>query len=170
MEQWEKEYIDAVIESKKAKEQGKVVDCSYEEGYDSSRWVEISLPDGKKYYVPKDSVWNRSRKRRYRNQHQDYYEASWDEVEQRSSLRDSRKQQLPPRYYSEKVSFFKTMLKTIRRLVALLVVTVLLVGLTMDKPETQMVITQIYVVASLGVIIFEVYYILRCLFEKNLRL
>ena len=64
MEQWEKEYIDAVTKSKRANEQGKTFDCSYEEGYDSSRWVEMTLPDGKKHYIPKESVGNRSRKRK----------------------------------------------------------------------------------------------------------
>ena len=49
MEQWEKEYIEAVTKSK----QGKSVDCSYEEGYDSSRWVEMTLPDGKNITYPK---------------------------------------------------------------------------------------------------------------------
>jgi len=53
MEQWEKEYIDAVTKSRRAKEQGKTIDCAYEEGYDSSRWVEMILPDGKNITYPK---------------------------------------------------------------------------------------------------------------------
>ena len=57
-----KEYIDAVTKANQAKNKGKTVDCSYEEGYDSSRWIEITLPDGKKYYVPKEAVGNRSGK------------------------------------------------------------------------------------------------------------
>ena len=170
MEQWEKEYIDAVTKANQAKNKGKTVDCSYEEGYDSSRWIEITLPDGKKYYVPKEAVGNRSGKRKKQNQYQAYNEACWNEVEYNPSQHSFPKQQLPYRYYSEKISFFRTLLKTIRRLLSLMLVTVLLVGLTEDNPETQMIITQIYVVASLGVIIYAVYYILRCLFEKNLRL
>ena len=65
MEQWEKEYIDAITKSRRAKEQGKTIDCAYEEGYDSSRWVEMILPDGKKHYIPKEAVGNRSRRRKY---------------------------------------------------------------------------------------------------------
>ena len=53
MEQWEKEYIDAITKSRRAKEQCKTIDCAYEEGYDSSRWVEMILPDGKNITYPK---------------------------------------------------------------------------------------------------------------------
>ena len=56
MEQWEKEYIDAVTKARKFREQGGAVNCAYEEGYDSSRWVEITRDDGSKYYIPKDST------------------------------------------------------------------------------------------------------------------
>ena len=170
MEQWEKEYIDAVTKAKQSKAQGKAVDCSYEEGYDSSRWVEITLPDGKKHYVPKESVGNRSRKRKKRNRYADYYEACWDEVEGQPVAFGFRNRQRPHRYYSEKISFFRILFKTIRRLLALLALAVLLVGFTMDKPETQATVAAVYALASLGVIIHAIYYIIRCLFEKNLRL
>lgn len=170
MEQWETEYIDAVTKAKQSKAQGKAVDCSYEEGYDSSRWVEITLPDGKKHYVPKESVGSRSRKRKNRNPYADYYEDCWNEVESKPAVLDARKRQRPHRYYSEKVSFFRILFKTIRRLLVLLVLAVLLVGLTMDRPDTQTTVAAVYVLASLGVIIHAIYYIIRCLFEKNLRL
>ena len=64
MEQWEKDYIDAVTESRRTKAQRKNIDCSFEEGYDSSRWVEMSRPDGTKYYVPKENASTSQRKRR----------------------------------------------------------------------------------------------------------
>ena len=72
MEQWEKEYIDAVVKSKQAMGQGKTIHHSYEEGYDSSRWVEMTLPDGKKHYIPKESVGNRSCIRKYGSSYQAY--------------------------------------------------------------------------------------------------
>ena len=170
MEQWEKEYIDAIIEAKRSKAQGNAIDRSYEEGYDSSRWVEITLPDGKKHYVPKESVGNRSRKRKKRNRYADYYEACWAEVESQPVALGVQNPQRPHRYYSEKVSFFRILFKTIRRLLALLALAVLLVGLTMDKPDAQATVATVYGLASLGVIIHAIYYIIRCLFEKNLRL
>lgn len=55
MEQWEKEYIESITKSK----QGKSVDCSYEEGYDSSKWIEITRTDGTKYYMPKESAFHK---------------------------------------------------------------------------------------------------------------
>ena len=170
MEQWEQEYIDIVTKSKRTKERGIVVDCSYEEGYDSSRWVEITLPDGKKHYVPKDSIGNRSRKRKRGNHYQAYNDACWREVERENVGFSFRKKSSQMRYYSEKVSFFRTVLKTIRRLVSLLVITVLLFALTSDKPEVQYNLTIVYVLVSLGVIVHAIYFILRCLFEGNLRL
>ena len=56
MEQWEKEYIETVNRSKHASEQGKGIHCAYEEGYDSSRWVEVTRDDGTKYYIAKEST------------------------------------------------------------------------------------------------------------------
>lgn len=56
MEQWEKEYIETVSRSKHFREQGKGIHCAYEEGYDSSRWVEVTRDDGTKYYIPKVST------------------------------------------------------------------------------------------------------------------
>ena len=171
MEQWEKEYIDAVTKSRRAKEQGKTIDCAYEEGYDSSRWVEMTLPDGKKHYIPKESVGNRSRKGKYGSSYQEYNDSCWNEVE-KPSVTTARfpDQPKPPRYYSEKVSFFRTVLKTIRRLLILLAIAVLLIGVTENAPETQTFVAGTYAIASLAVVLHAVYYILRCLLEKNLRL
>ena len=56
MEQWERDYIDAVLESKKDTENVKGHVWAYEEGYDSSRWTEMTRPDGTKYYVPKENA------------------------------------------------------------------------------------------------------------------
>ena len=66
MEQWEKEYIDFVMKAKRTKEEGKAVDCSYEEGYDSSKWIEIKNADGTRYYVPKKSAFDDQQKRSYK--------------------------------------------------------------------------------------------------------
>ena len=170
MEQWEQEYIDIVTKSKRTKERGIVVDCSYEEGYDSSRWMEITLPDGKKHYVPKQTIGKGSGKRKLGNRYQTYNDACWREVERENAGFSFRKQPRQMRYYSEKVSFFRTVLKTIKRLIALLVIMVLLFALTSDKPEVQYHLTIVYILASLGVIVHAVYFILRCLFEGNLRL
>ena len=171
MEQWEKEYIDAITKSRRAKEQGKTIDCAYEEGYDSSRWVEMILPDGKKHYIPKEAVGNRSRKRKYGSSYQEYNDSCWNEVERPSvTTVGFPDQQKPPRYYSEKVSFFRTVLKTIRRLLILLAIAVLLIGVTENAPETQIFVAGTYAIASLAVVLHAIYYILRCLFEKNLRL
>ena len=171
MEQWEKDYIDAVTKSRQAKEQGRIVDCSYEEGYDSSRWVEITLPDGKKHYVPKEAVGNRSGKRKGATHYRDYYETCWNEVEKRPGVSFERKRkQKPQRYYSEKVSFFRTVLKTVKRLIILLALAVLAVGLTQDKPEVQTTIAAVYALGSLGVVLYSIYFIIRCLIEGNLRL
>lgn len=63
MEQWEKEYIDAVVKSKQAMGQGKTIHHSYEEGYDSSRWIEMEKPDGTKYYVPKEKAFDHQKQR-----------------------------------------------------------------------------------------------------------
>lgn len=54
MEQWERDYIETVSESKKEIEKAKGHLWAYEEGYDSSRWMEVIQPDGTKYYIPKD--------------------------------------------------------------------------------------------------------------------
>lgn len=64
MEQWEKEYIDTINQINRAK--GKAVDCSYEEGYDSSRWIEIKNVDGTRYYVPKKFAFDNQRKKNYK--------------------------------------------------------------------------------------------------------
>ena len=171
MEQWEKEYIETVSRSKHFREQGKGIHCAYEEGYDSSRWVEMTLPDGKKHYIPKESVGNRSRKGKYGSSYQEYNDSCWNEVE-KPSVTTARfpDQPKPPRYYSEKVSFFRTVLKTIRRLLILLAIAVLLIGVTENAPETQTFVAGTYAIASLAVVLHAVYYILRYLFEKNLRL
>lgn len=127
-----------------------------------------------KHYIPKEAVGQRSIKRKHNNQHKDYYEYCWDEVEgkravsQDSGISQTKKQ--VQRYYSEKVSFFKTVFKTIKRLVILLGLTVLLFGMTLNKPQLQTTIAGVYVLVSLGVILHSVYYIIRCLFEGNLRL
>lgn len=56
MEQWEKEYIDIVTKEKSEQENAKGHVWAYEEGYDSSRWDEVTNSDGTKYYVPKKSA------------------------------------------------------------------------------------------------------------------
>ena len=52
----------------------------------------------------------------------------------------------------------------------LLTIAVLLIGVTENAPETQTFVAGIYAFASLAVVLHAIYYILRCLFEKNLRL
>ena len=63
MEQWEKEYIDAVTKSKQTRAQGNAIHHSYEEGYDSSRWIEMKKSDGTKYYVPKETAFDHQKQR-----------------------------------------------------------------------------------------------------------
>lgn len=67
MEQWERDYIDTVSESKKEIQRAKGHVWAYEEGYDSSRWTEVIQPDGTKYYIPKDNSFIRETEDQRRN-------------------------------------------------------------------------------------------------------
>jgi hypothetical protein len=58
MEQWEKDYIEAVTSAKLTNKQRNAADSSYEEGYDSSRWIEIRYSDGSKHYIPKETAFS----------------------------------------------------------------------------------------------------------------
>ena len=170
MERWEREYIDAVIKSKQAQKNAQGHIWAYEEGYDSSRWVELTLPDGNKYYVPKEEISKRSKKKEHQK-YREYYEACWEEADHGSTKSVKRKKQKrTQRYYADKVSFLATAFKTVKRLLVLCLLTILSCVLAIGQADVQTTIVCTFALVSLGILIHTAYFILRCLFEGNLRL
>ncbi len=166
MEPWEQDYIDAVIESKENRDHADSHAWTYKGGYDSSRWVEITLPDGRKHYVPKEQMENRSKKRQ---RAYGYEDGSILDVKVILPKRKGNRKPVQ-RYYADKVSFVGTVWRMIRRLLAMFCITLCLFGMLYNKPDALDVLIAIYLLASAGVVLHGVYYLLRCLFEGNLRL
>ena len=141
MERWEEEYFDIIARTKLSKEQN--IDHSYKKGYDSSRWAEITRSDGTKYYMPKETGKNNTKR---------------------------KKKEYIQRYYSEKVSFVKTVLQMIKRLAVTFIVMLMLVVLLQNSENMQVIIIVAWLLISIGIILYAVYYLIRCFCEGNLRL
>lgn len=73
----------------------------------------------------------------------------------------------PHRFYSDKVSFIKELLKTACRLIVLWFLTAMIATV---NPSVNMFMYRIMVYGTLALIGYFIYYIIKCAREKNLRL
>lgn len=76
------------------------------------------------------------------------------------------------KYYADKVSFLKTLLKTIRRMIVLFFwYIVMAIPLASNDNESTLAgITMLWLIGNLGLFINFIYFIFRCFKENNLRL
>ena len=73
----------------------------------------------------------------------------------------------PNRYYSDKVSFLRKLLKTLCRFIALwLVCTVIAI----ISKSFQSIFAYVVILGTLAIAFHFMYYVIRCAREKNLRL
>lgn len=75
--------------------------------------------------------------------------------------------QAPNRYYSDKVSFFKELLKTMCRLIALWLVCIVV---AMFNKAFQPIFAYVVIFGTIAIVIYFVYYVIQCAKEKNLRM
>ena len=90
-----------------------------------------------------------------------------------SGRNENQKKVKYEKYYADKVSFFKSLLKMIRRLIVIFLIYMFFgVGLTTTDGNESLVntITLIWFFGSTGLFIHFIYYIIRCLMDDNLRL
>lgn len=74
--------------------------------------------------------------------------------------------------YAEKVSFFGALFRAIKRLIALFFIYILVISLSnlQGTENIAIVITGIWCVATLGIVLHFIYFIIRCIIDHNLRL
>lgn len=70
------------------------------------------------------------------------------------------------RYYADKVSFFKTIFRTLRRLLFTWFLSFVLLFI----PSLRAYAAVLFLFGSLGIIIHAIYFLIRCGLEDNLRL
>ncbi len=156
MELWEKDYLE-LLQSRR-ENQSKYTNG--QQKYINECWEEVTRPDGSKWYIPKQENFNeQNQKRRYKTHIQ--------------KSNRGRENMYAKRYYADKVSFFKTLLRTSFRLLRLFFIAVffgLLIYFGNGNENILTLITLAWFVISIGIILHFIYFTIRCFLEGNLRL